>query len=98
MTLAAYRNRHALYKSDAHLQATHAGFPWVVVFDDHEVENNWAGPFDENGNPPDLFLPRRAQAFQACCRGSIGRGRAGTSSANRSSWRNATSKQASSSA
>ena len=65
MTVAAYRNRHAVYKSDANLQATHAAFPWLVVFDDHEVENNWAGPFDENGSAPEVFLPRRAVAFQA---------------------------------
>jgi alkaline phosphatase D len=65
MTVAAYRNRHAVYKSDANLQATHAAFPWIVVFDDHEVENNWAGVFDENGSAPELFLPRRAAAFQA---------------------------------
>jgi len=64
-TVGAYRNRHAVYKSDANLQATHAAFPWLVVFDDHEVENNWAGPFDENGSAPELFLPRRASAFQA---------------------------------
>jgi alkaline phosphatase D len=65
LTLAAYRNRHALYKTDPNLQAAHASFPWVVVFDDHEVENNWAGIFDQNGTPPDQFLPRRATAFQA---------------------------------
>ena len=65
MTLAAYRNRHAIYKSDPHLQASHAMCPWLVVFDDHEVENNWASLYDENGNPPDSFLPRRAAAFQA---------------------------------
>jgi alkaline phosphatase D len=35
------------------------------VFDDHEVENNWASLFDENGSAPELFLPRRALAFQA---------------------------------
>jgi alkaline phosphatase D len=65
MTLAAYRNRHAVYKSDRHIQAAHAMCPWLVVFDDHEVENNWASLYDENGNPPDAFLPRRAAAFQA---------------------------------
>ena len=65
MTLADYRNRHALYKSDPNLQAAHAAFPWIVVLDDHEVENNWAGTFDENGSAPELFLPRRAAAFQA---------------------------------
>ena len=65
MTVPAYRNRHALYKSDANLQATHGAFPWLMSFDDHEVENNWASLFDENGSPPELFLPRRANAFQA---------------------------------
>jgi alkaline phosphatase D len=65
MTLAAYRNRHALYKTDPNLQAAHGTFPWVAVFDDHEVENNWAGLFDQNGSTPEVFLPRRATAFQA---------------------------------
>ena len=62
MTLAQYRNRHALYKSDTYLQSTHGAFPWLVVFDDHEVENNWASDFDQNGTAPDLFLPRRTVA------------------------------------
>jgi alkaline phosphatase D len=65
MTLGAYRNRHALYRTDAHLQSAHGAFPWLVVFDDHEVENNWASVFDQNGTPPELFLPRRAAAFKA---------------------------------
>jgi len=65
MTLAAYRNRHALYKSDRHLQAAHAMCPWLVVWDDHEVENNWASQFDQNGSAPADFLPRRAAAFHA---------------------------------
>src|SRR4029453_944184 len=65
MTLAAYRNRHARYRSDANLQAAHASCPWLVVFDDHEVENNWAGAFDQNGTAQKLFLKRRAAAFQA---------------------------------
>lgn len=54
MTVGAHRNRHAVYKSDANLQATHAAFPWIAVFDDHEVENNWAGVFDENGSAPEV--------------------------------------------
>jgi len=64
-TLAQYRNRHALYKLDSELQAAHAAFPFVAVFDDHEVENNYAGEFDENGTPPSEFLLRRANAYQA---------------------------------
>ena len=31
MTVAAYRNRYALYKRDPEFQATHAAFPWLVV-------------------------------------------------------------------
>ena len=38
MTLAQYRYRYAVYKSDEHLQAAHARFPWIVTPDDHEVE------------------------------------------------------------
>jgi alkaline phosphatase D len=63
VTLANYRQRHAQYKTDPDLQAAHAAAPWAVVFDDHEIENNWA---DEVPEQPDAgFLARRAAAFQA---------------------------------
>ena len=62
-TLANYRQRHAQYKSDPDLQAAHAVAPWAVVFDDHEVENNWADEVPEQPDPD--FLARRAAAFQA---------------------------------
>lgn len=65
VSLASYRNRHALYKLDPDLQAAHAAFPFVVVYDDHEVENDYSGVFDQNGSPPSAFLPRRANAYQA---------------------------------
>jgi alkaline phosphatase D len=42
-TLDEYRNRYGLYKSDPDLQAAHAVCPWFVTWDDHEVENNYAG-------------------------------------------------------
>ncbi|SFS96171.1 alkaline phosphatase D family protein [Saccharopolyspora flava] len=67
--LADYRTRLGQYKSDEHLQAAHAAFPWAVVFDDHEVENNWAGDISQPDTEPDqdpaVFRQRRAQAFQA---------------------------------
>ncbi|RKT88707.1 alkaline phosphatase D [Saccharopolyspora antimicrobica] len=67
--LADYRTRHAQYKTDPDLQAAHAAFPWVVVFDDHEVENNWAAdrsqPDDEPDQDPAVFRKRRTEAFQA---------------------------------
>jgi alkaline phosphatase D len=65
MDLGAYRNRHALYRTDPHLQAAHANFPFVVTFDDHEVENNYADEISEDEIPPEQFLPRRAAAYQA---------------------------------
>ncbi|MGC3001983.1 alkaline phosphatase D family protein [Streptomyces sp. G35A] len=64
-TLADYRMRYALYKSDADLRAVHAAHPFVVTWDDHETENNYAGAVDENGSDPDQFLVRRAAAYRA---------------------------------
>ena len=66
-SLDDYRARHARYRSDADLQSCHAAFPWIVTFDDHEVDNNWADevPQDPASQPHDAFLARRAAAFQA---------------------------------
>ncbi|QGK71469.1 alkaline phosphatase [Allosaccharopolyspora coralli] len=62
-TLANYRQRHAQYKTDEDLQLAHATAPWLVVWDDHELENNWA---DETPEDPDEgFRKRREAAFQA---------------------------------
>ncbi|MEV7969655.1 alkaline phosphatase D family protein [Sphaerisporangium sp. NPDC088356] len=62
-TLANYRQRHAQYKADPDLQAAHAAAPWLVVWDDHEVDNNWADEVPENPQPN--FLARREAAFRA---------------------------------
>jgi alkaline phosphatase D len=65
VTLDEYRARHALYKSDANLQAAHRAFPWIVTLDDHEVDNDYAGDRQEDGTAPEEFLRRRAAAYQA---------------------------------
>ncbi|MER7054013.1 MULTISPECIES: alkaline phosphatase D family protein [unclassified Streptomyces] len=65
MTLADYRMRYALYKSDEDLRAAHAAHPFVVTWDDHETENNYADSVPENDIPPDQFLLRRASAYRA---------------------------------
>ncbi|HEX6985591.1 MAG TPA: alkaline phosphatase D family protein, partial [Planctomycetaceae bacterium] len=66
LTLEHYRNRHAQYKTDEHLRAAHAAFPWLVTWDDHEFENNWAGGISERQDAdPAAFLEQRAAAFQA---------------------------------
>jgi hypothetical protein len=36
-----------------------------VTYDDHEVDNNWAGEIPEEGLPHDFFLRRRRAAFKA---------------------------------
>jgi alkaline phosphatase D len=41
--LQGYRDRYGLYRSDPDLQAAHASAPWVLVWDDHEVFNNFVG-------------------------------------------------------
>ena len=64
-TVVDYRNRYALYKLDRDLQAAHASAPWIVTWDDHEVDNNYAGDFDQDGTPSAIFALRRAAAYQA---------------------------------
>jgi alkaline phosphatase D len=64
-TLDDYRARHALYKSDANLAAAHAACPWLVTWDDHEVDNNYGADFTEEDDSPELALARRAAAYQA---------------------------------
>jgi alkaline phosphatase D len=63
--LETYRLRHTLYKLDADLQAAHARFPFAVVWDDHEVQNDYSGLAPEYGEPSDAFVARRAAAYQA---------------------------------
>jgi len=68
VSLADYRRRHAQYKTDPDLQAAHAIAPWLVVPDDHEVENNYAGMVRENNTPAltaAQWAARRTAAYQA---------------------------------
>ena len=64
-TLDAYRARHATYKLDADLQAAHAAHPWLLTWDDHEVENDYAGAVSSSGMTAAAFLVRRAAAYKA---------------------------------
>lgn len=66
ISLDEYRKRYVLYKKDQHLQAMHAACPWLMTWDDHEVQNDYAGL-----NAGTLaagvsdFPKRRASAYQA---------------------------------
>ena len=62
-SLADFRVLHARYKSSPDLRAAHEAFPFVMTFDDHEVDNNWAGDVPQDSTPS--FLELRANAFQA---------------------------------
>src|SRR3954452_8354410 len=42
-TLAEYREKYSFYQSDKNLQNLHAAHPFLVIWDDHEVEDNYAG-------------------------------------------------------
>jgi len=64
-SLDDYRRRYAQYKTDPDLQAAHAVAAFIPSFDDHEVDNNWAGQADQDGTPSEIFALRRAVALQA---------------------------------
>ena len=64
-TLDDYRVRYALYRGEKELQDAHAACPWMVTWDDHEVENDYAGGTSEEDDPPEWFAARRAAAYRA---------------------------------
>ncbi|MCJ0762981.1 alkaline phosphatase D family protein [Variovorax terrae] len=66
ITLDDYRQRYALHKGEAALQAMHAACPWLVTWDDHEVQNDYVGMEPGNSGPRVAdFAARRAAAYQA---------------------------------
>ncbi|MEO0972799.1 MAG: alkaline phosphatase D family protein, partial [Pseudomonadota bacterium] len=64
VTVVDYRNRYAQYRLDENLQDAHAAFPWIVTWDDHEVDNNYAADAPEDDQDPEAFLTRRGAAYQ----------------------------------
>ncbi len=70
VSLDDYRWRYAQYRGDADLQAMHAACPWLLTWDDHEVQNDYAGLQAGNSGAfdpanPANFATRRAAAYQA---------------------------------
>lgn len=65
-SLNDYRTRYAQYRLDETLRETHRLFPWLVTWDDHEFDNNYASLVsEEDGVSPEEFLARRMNAYQA---------------------------------
>jgi alkaline phosphatase D len=49
--LATYRQKYQLYLSDPYLREVRRRFPWVVLWDDHELLNDYAGTLVSQQNP-----------------------------------------------
>jgi alkaline phosphatase D len=67
-TLDEYRQKYRLYQSDKQLQDMHAAHAFVSIWDDHEVEDNYAGDEDlDNGGDVRRvpFEERRKNAYKA---------------------------------
>lgn len=65
-SLDDYRVRYSQYRLDPDLQETHRLCPWLVTWDDHEFDNNYASLVsEEEGISPEAFIARRANAYQA---------------------------------
>ncbi|KAI4870574.1 PhoD-like phosphatase-domain-containing protein [Hypoxylon rubiginosum] len=56
-TLYDYRKRIATYKTDLDLLASHQNFPWISVWDDHEVaDNTWRSGSSHMNNTEESFV------------------------------------------
>jgi len=67
-TLAHYRDKYSLYRSDASLRKMHERFPIVMLWDDHEVQNNYVGGAGNDGGLPaaeGFTRKRQAAAYKA---------------------------------
>jgi alkaline phosphatase D len=66
-TLAEYRAKYALYHTDPNLIEVRRRFPLVAIWDDHEVEDNYAGtlPGGAATSRRVPFLERRANGYRA---------------------------------
>lgn len=66
VSLDDYRLRYASYRSDPHLQAAHARYPFMCMWDDHEVANNYAGDtFPSPDVTAESVRAQRAAAYRA---------------------------------
>jgi alkaline phosphatase D len=71
VTLDDFRRHYAAAHADPQLQAAHAAAPWIMTWDDHEVEDNYAGLHPGElgkAREPDSvakFPAKRAAAYRA---------------------------------
>lgn len=66
LTLDDYRRRHAQYKADPDSRALHQRFPFLTVWDDHELANDtWAGGAENHDQGEGEWAARRDAAVRA---------------------------------
>lgn len=67
VNLSEYRLIHAVTKTDKDLQAAHAVAPWLFIWDDHEVANDYQGDFGKMLPGQDIadFPKRKYAAYKA---------------------------------
>jgi alkaline phosphatase D len=63
-TLDDYRRKYEVYRSDADLRRMHEQFPMISIWDDHEVQDNYAGGAGPNGGltPDKRYTEARKRA------------------------------------
>lgn len=65
-SLSDYRTRHAQYKTDPDLALLHAAYPFITVWDDHEITNDAHRTGAENHNEGEgNYQLRKSYAIQA---------------------------------
>ena len=66
-TLREYRQKYALYRTDASLRKLHAMHPVISIWDDHELQNNYANGAPDGGLTlrSDFSRARRDASYQA---------------------------------
>ncbi len=67
VTYQDYLDKYSLYRSDPALRAVHAKFPMVMLWDDHEVQDNYAGGAPDGGLPAakHYSAKRKAAGYKA---------------------------------
>lgn len=63
--LDGYRRRYETYLGDEDLRLARAAAPWLVIWDDHEVQNNYTGVRTPMGTAAADFARRRRAAYRA---------------------------------
>lgn len=67
ITLRDYRTRYGQYRADPNLRALHAQHPFITIYDDHEIANDWwrEGAENHTEGTEGTFVNRLSAGLQA---------------------------------